>query len=75
MKILQIIPATPGMYAEYEGLDKSIYTFPVLVFALVDDGGIQRVQPLEYDPQYGVGTFNISTEKTPLFKRYVLKDY
>lgn len=54
MKILQIIPATSGMYAKYELEDGRTFNSPVLVFALIEREGKQYVQPLDFDRWTGL---------------------
>ena len=68
-KILQIIPAPSGMYAEYRTDEREIEHIPVVSLMLVDDGGLQYLSPATFDAEYGV---NDEPEQLGNFIRYVM---
>ncbi len=70
MKILQIIPAPPGMCVRYVNEDGSVFNSPVLVFALVEWDGKRWVQPLDFDSGTGVAKPYVRPEDVEGFKCY-----
>lgn len=68
-KIIQIIPAPSGMYAEYRTDEGEIEHIPVVSLMLVDDDGLQYLSPATFDAEYGV---NDEPEQFGNFIRYVM---
>lgn len=68
-KILQIIPAPSGMYAEYRTDEEEIEHIPVVSLMLIDDDGLQYLSPATFDTEYGV---NEEPENAVNFVRYII---
>ena len=56
-KIIQIIPAPSGMYAEYRTDEGEIEHIPVVSLMLVDDDGLQYLSPATFDAEYGAVSY------------------
>jgi hypothetical protein len=59
IKIIQILPAPPGMSAVYHDDEGGIFQSPVLCLALVEQETIRWVQPLTFDGENGVDSEGI----------------
>ena len=68
-KILQIIPAPSGMYAEYRTDEGKIEHISVVSLMLVDDGGTRYIEAATFDEEYGV---NDEPENVVNFVRYII---
>ena len=68
-KILQIIPAPSGMYAEYRTDEGEIEHIPVVSLMLVDDDGTRYIEAATFDEEYGVYE---EPEQFGNFIRYVM---